>query len=1642
MNTTLSPVLTRSASIPLFLLLAAVPALANTYTVTHINDSGAGSLRQAILDANANPGLDNISFNIPGTGPHTIAPSYELPFITNPVVIDGYTQPGASANTLSVGNNAVIKIQIDGVKTSYHGLILHFSSDGSTIRGLAIYRFPLHAIEISSWGCTIAGNYIGTDATGTASGIGNGTGINAGNHDVIGGNTPQERNVISSNYIGISLGSSTQVLGNYIGLQPNGDAILENNIGIASGVGCTIGGASSNSRNVISGNRVGIHMNSVFANSNVVIGNYIGTDATGTQARGNLFDGVLLEDGPNWNRIGGTADGERNIISGNGDGIHMKGGSNNLVQGNYIGTDVNGTADLGNDGYGVLLGNYDSDTINNNTTIGGAAAGAGNRIAFNTLGGVRVLGVQELVLGNAIFSNGGLGIDIGLSGVTANDPGDGDTGAVGNSLQNYPVLTSALIGSGVTTVTGLLNSTANTTFTLEFFSNAAADPSGYGEGETFQGSATVTTDGSGNASFTFSIPVALPAGQFVSATASDPNNNTSEFSQSVPVAVPVVEMDVLGNSVSIADGDVTPSASDHTDFGSANTMSGSVDRVFTIANTGIDPLNLTGSPLVQITGANAADFSVTVQPASPVAASGNTTFTVHFDPSAVGLRSATISIANDDVDENPYDFAVQGTGTAAPEMNVLGNSVSIADGDLTPSSADHTDFGSADISSGSVDRGFTIANLGSADLNLTGSPKVQISGPNAADFSVTVQPSSPIAPNGNTTFTVHFDPSATGVRSATISIANNDPDENPYNFSIQGTGSANTPPTISATILMRTAGAGTVNSTIANVSDADQAADTLSVTVNGASSASVNGVTVSGLIIDAGGVVAADVEASASAVSQDFTLRVTDSQGAAATATLVVIVSSPACAGGALPVWNQQAKNTASDGAAGDVFGWSVGLSGDTAIVGAHGFGEGQAYIFTRSGGVWTQQQILTGIPGAGWFGFSVALSGDTAIVGAPYSSIEIGEQTFFGYGAAYVFTRSGGVWTQQQKLTDAEVGPAGRFGWSVGLSGDTAIVGAYLADRPATDAGSAYVFTRSDGLWTKQQRLGFSSGGANAHLGFAVALSGDTAIVGSDFLDTARVFTRTGGVWTQQQLLTSSDGVSQFGRSLALSGDTAIIGAPDFSLPGSAYVFTRTGGIWTEQQKLTASDAAADDNFGWRVAINGDAAIVGAPDHDTAAGANAGSAYVFTRSGGVWTEQQKLTASDGGAGDRFGFSVALSGDAFMVGAYLHDTAAGMDAGSSYLFIRNCIAQNTPPTITAQTGLSGQEGSVGSNSQIATVSDAETAAGSLTVTITSANPSNGVTLSNLANTDGTITADIVTDCGASDASFILEVSDGSLTATATLNITITSALDPVITAQPTAQTVCVGSPVTFMVAAANAVDYQWRKDGIVISGATGANFSILSATETDAGSYDVVVAGSCSAIESSAATLTVNPVNNPPIFTVGPNRSHAFGTTSAQSFADGATGISDGDPEVTQALTFNVINDNPALLTATPSLASNGTLTYTPNGTSGTATVSVTLTDDDTACGPPLTTALQTFTITVSGNTAPTISDLADQTINEDAATSALAVTVGDAETPAGSLTLSASSSNTALVPDANIVLGGTGASRTVSITPVANQNG
>ena len=394
-----------------------------------------------------------------------------------------------------------------------------------------------------------------------------------------------------------------------------------------------------------------------------------------------------------------------------------------------------------------------------------------------------------------------------------------------------------------------------------------------------------------------------------------------------------------------------------------------------------------------------------------------------------------------------------------------------------------------------------------------------------------------------------------------------------------------------------------------------------------------------------------------------------------------------------------------ADGAASDLFGYSVDLDGDTALVGAisddvgANTNQGSAYVFTRSGSTWTQEAKLTAGDGAvgDRFGSSVALDGDTALVGAYPDAV--GGNSY--QGSAYVFTRSGNTWTQQAKLVAADGAASDYFGWSVAVDGDTALVGAVLDAVGANSfQGSVYVFARSGTTWTQQAELTAGDGETYDLFGTSVALDGDTALVGAygdnvgaaSDQGSAYVFTRSDTTWTQQAKLVAGDGArgDEFGYSVALDGDTALVGAyQDYvganSGQGSAYVFTRSDTTWTQQTKLVAGDGEAGDRFGISVALDGDTALVGA--HSTGAlNINPGSAYVFTRGGTTWLQQAKLLAGDGVELDLFGTSVDLDGDTALVGAHGYDVGVNSYQGSAYVFTRRGTTWAQAATLTAATG--------------------------------------------------------------------------------------------------------------------------------------------------------------------------------------------------------------------------------------------------------------------------------------------------------------------------------------------------------------------
>lgn len=386
--------------------------------------------------------------------------------------------------------------------------------------------------------------------------------------------------------------------------------------------------------------------------------------------------------------------------------------------------------------------------------------------------------------------------------------------------------------------------------------------------------------------------------------------------------------------------------------------------------------------------------------------------------------------------------------------------------------------------------------------------------------------------------------------------------------------------------------------------------------------------------------------------------------------------------------WTQEDKLLASDGEAGDNFGCYVSLSGDTALVGSwldgdNGFYSGSAYVFTRNDTTWSQQAKLLAADGGEYnlFGWSVSLENDTALIGAYYDD-DNGEHS----GSAYVFSRIGTTWTQQDKILPLDGATMDYFGYSVSLCGDTAVISAPIDDDNGDASGSAYVFVRNGSKWIQQAKLLAADGMIGDNFGIRVALAGDTALIGASADDDVRgsvyVFTRSGTTWTQQAKLVSSDGQSDdfFGWFVSLSGDTALIGAPgdsdDGDSSGSAYVFTRTGTSWTQQAKLVASDGYTWDYFGYAAAVYGDVGIVTSPQDDDH-GEDSGSAYVYIRNGTTWTQQKKLVASDGQAGDTFGWwAVSLNGDSALISS-CRDDDNGLDSGSAYVFTD--VHENQPP---------------------------------------------------------------------------------------------------------------------------------------------------------------------------------------------------------------------------------------------------------------------------------------------------------------------------------------------------------------------------
>jgi hypothetical protein len=363
----------------------------------------------------------------------------------------------------------------------------------------------------------------------------------------------------------------------------------------------------------------------------------------------------------------------------------------------------------------------------------------------------------------------------------------------------------------------------------------------------------------------------------------------------------------------------------------------------------------------------------------------------------------------------------------------------------------------------------------------------------------------------------------------------------------------------------------------------------------------------------------------------------------------------------ALPVsaLNEQQKLTASDGVAEDRFGVSVCISGNTALIGApwDENGTGSAYVFRYNGSTWAEEQKLTANDGAAgdYFGYSVSISDNTALIGRECS----GNRT----GSAYVFRYDGSTWEEEQKLTASDSAAMDYFGYSVSISDNTALIGAECSEN---HTGSAYVFRYDGYTWVEEQKLTASDRATWQHFGNSVSISDNTALIGAPLVEgytgSAYIFRYDGSTWVEEQKLIASDGATwdEFGNSVSISGNTALIAADcSGNRTGSAYVFRYDGSTWAEEQKLTASDGVAMDYFGGSISISDNTALIGAPWDEN----GTGSAYVFRYDGSTWVEEQKLTASDGAPGDKFG-SVSISDNAALIGAPWDKNGTG----SAYIF--------------------------------------------------------------------------------------------------------------------------------------------------------------------------------------------------------------------------------------------------------------------------------------------------------------------------------------------------------------------------------------
>gem|GEM_PF-6966012 len=1248
-----------------------------------------------------------------------------------------------------------------------------------------------------------------------------------------------------------------------------------------------------------------------------------------------------------------------------------------------------------------------------------------------------------------------------------------------------------------------------------------------------------------NGSATFQVTFDPSAIGLRSATLSFTNNDSDEnpFNYSIQGTGTAPEIAVAGNSVNITDGDSMPSPADHTDFGSVSMASGTIVRTFTITNSGTASLTL-GS--AGVSGPHSVDFTVTAQPAATVPPNGSTTFQVTFDPSGIGLRNAAIlSLSNNDTDENPFNFNLQGTGLGS-EIAVIGNGVNITDGDPAPSATDHTDFGSVAAASGTIVRTFTITNSGNIDLALS---SVTVGGAQAVEFTVTAQPAAIVVPNGATTFQITFDPGASGLRNATLSFSNNDDNENPFNFSIQGTGSA---PEIAVSGNSVDIIDGDYGPDITDHTDFGSVATasgtiirTFTITNSGATSLVLGGVTV-------GGTHAADFSvttqpAATVPTNSATTFQITFNPSAFSlrTATLSITnndadetpfdfgiqgvgTNTPPNVANAIPdqVATEDvpfsftiAANTFADVDAGSVLTYSAAnvpawltftpatrtfsgtpTNGNVGFVditvnstdnGTPALSVGDVFRITVTN-VNDAPTVANAIPDQSategvLFTFTFATNTFVDVdAGSVLSYSVIGVPAWLTFTPA-TRTFSGTPTNVTVGFVDITVFATDNVTPPASVNDTFRINFSNVNDPPTINSISDAALNEDATLQTVSL-TGISAGGGETQTLTVTATSDNTNVIphptiiysspnvsgslrytpvanasgiaritvtvndgGASNNITTRNFTVTvndvndaptlsvngpppvledPGLQTVNLTgISAGGGETQALTITAISGNTNLIPHPTvtYTSPntnGSLSYTPVTNAYGGALITVTIDDGGLSNNITTRtftVFVDGQndapaATNLAAPEtyiEDTPLNlidivvSDVDSGVTMTLQLSPQNAGSLSTATSGSVTSTFNPGAGIwfaSGPVSNINALLADVifTPATNYNLPFSLVANAASDNggfptsgvkqmtgvpvdDPPTLAAIGDLIIDEDGGLQNVSLTGISAGGGESQTLTVTVTSGNTNvipNPVISYSSPNPAGALRFTPTTNASGT-ALITVTINDGQGSnniVTQTFQVVVNPVNDaPTVTNAIPDRGATQGVPFSFTFGTNTFADvdagnvFTYSAAGVPAWLTFTPATRTFSGTPTDAGVgfVDIAVTAADNGVPSPGSVsdtfrVTVTNVNDLPAFTKGADQSHPYGTTNTQTFVGWATGITDGDASVTQALTFNVTYSNPGLFATPPSVAADGTLTYTPNGSNGTATVSVSLTDDATAGGPALTSALQTFAITVS----------------------------------------------------------------------------